>query len=413
MSPTSYVGQGERVIDRCREIAAFTEVPGTITRTFLAPSMHGVHARVRGWMESIGMSVRIDAAGNIRGLYPGNEQNGPRLLIGSHLDTVPNAGAFDGILGVILGVAVVEQLQGSKLPFAIEVIGFSDEEGVQFGEPFIGSLALVGKLDERLLSCTDSKGMTIVDAIRSFGLDVKELAAAGIAPEAFAYIEFHIEQGPVLDAESVPLGIVDAIVGQSRYELTFTGRANHAGTTPMNLRQDALAAASEWVVAVEEEARSHAGLVATVGKICAHPGAGNVIPGCVVASLDVRHADDQTRKAVATRLILAAEAAGQRRGVQLASRLLLEQPAVSMDSHLADLLRTASHNVGARSLSMVSGGGHDAMVLAPYLPSSMLFVRSPGGISHHPDESVLPEDVEAALATAMEFLSLLSNEKRA
>jgi allantoate deiminase len=239
---------------------------------------------------------------------------------------------------------------------------------------------------------------------------MKGLAEAELASDAFAFLEFHIEQGPVLEAESASLGTVSAVVGQSRYELTFTGRANHAGTTPMKLRHDALAAASEWVVAVEEEAQKHTGLVATVGKIHAHPGAANVIPGSVVATLDVRHIDDQIRQAATTRLLQAAVAAGQRRGVQLASRLLLEQTTVPMDLQLSELLRTAANNAGARSVSMFSGAGHDAMILAPRLPSSMLFLRSPGGISHHPDESVLAEDVEAALAAAMEFLSLLSKK---
>src|SRR5215469_11870142 len=217
-SSSSLHQQGERVIDRCREIAAFTEVPGEITRTFLSPPMRGVHELVREWMESAGMSVRIDAVGNIRGLYHGLKPDGPRLLIGSHLDTVPNAGAFDGVLGVVLGIAVVEQLRGGRLPFAIEVIGLSEEEGIRFSKPFISSFALVGKLDDELLAHFDSNGIGISDAIRNFRFRIEDLPGAGLAPETFAYLEFHIEQGPVLDSVSLSLAVVDAIVAQSRFE---------------------------------------------------------------------------------------------------------------------------------------------------------------------------------------------------
>ncbi len=256
-----------RVIARCREIAACTEVSGETTRLFLTPPMHTVHVLLRSWMETAGMTVHVDAIGNMRGLFPSVAPGSPRLLIGSHLDTVPNAGAFDGILGVILGVAIVEELQGQHLPFAIEVIGFSEEEGVRFSKPFLGSLALLGKLDEDTLTRTDQNGISLRRAIEAYGLDPAQLPAAALSDDAFAYIEFHIEQGPVLESEDAPLGIVEALVGQTRMELIFTGQANHAGTTPMHLRHDAMAAAAEWIVAVEDYASSNSGLVATVGKV--------------------------------------------------------------------------------------------------------------------------------------------------
>ena len=410
-SSSSLHQQGERVIDRCREIAAFTEVPGEITRTFLSPPMRGVHELVREWMESAGMSVRIDAVGNIRGLYPCLKPDGPRLLIGSHLDTVPNAGAFDGVLGVVLGIAVVEQLHGRRLPFAIEVIGLSEEEGIRFSKPFISSFALAGKLDAELLAHVDANGISISDAIKSFGFRIEDLPGAGLAPETFAYLEVHIEQGPVLDSESLSLAVVDAIVAQSRFELTFTGQANHAGTTPMHLRHDALGAASEWVVAVEEYAKSHAGLVATVGRVTVVPGAGNVVAGQVTASLDVRHSDEGICGAGVSELLQAASSAAERRGVRVVSRPLLEQASVPMDSRLTSLLHGAAERAGHPARRMCSGAGHDAMILAPHVPSAMLFLRSPGGLSHHPDETVLPEDVDAALSTAMEFLCLLRDDR--
>jgi allantoate deiminase len=403
--------RADDIIARCRQLAICTEVAGETTRLFLTPPMREVHALLKGWMEAAGMTVRVDAIGNLRGVWPGLTENCPRLLIGSHLDTVPNAGAFDGVLGVVLGLAVVEQLRGEHLPFAIEVIGFSEEEGARFSKPFLGSLALIGKLDTDILARTDRNGITVAQAIRNYGLDPTNLSDALPSEGAFAYFEFHIEQGPILESEGASLGIVEALVGQTRMQLTFTGQANHAGTTPMHLRHDAMAAAADWIVAVEAYANSHAGLVATVGKVETSPGAGNVIAGRVTASLDVRHADDQTHQATLSTLIDIANSAGARRGVHVSAQTQLEQSAVPLNPHLAQLLQKAAKNVGFPSRRMTSGAGHDAMIVAQRLPSAMLFLRSPGGLSHHPDESVLPQDVEAALATAMEFLTLLRDDR--
>ncbi len=400
-----------RIIARCREIAACTEVPGEITRLFLTPPMHQVHKLLRDWMEAAGMTVHVDAVGNLSGLWPGLSPESPRLLIGSHLDTVPNAGAFDGVLGVVLGVAVVEELRGQHLPFAIEIIGFSEEEGVRFSKPFLGSLALVDKLDTETLARTDRNGISVRQAIEAYGLDPGLLPTAVLSDDTLAYLEFHIEQGPVLENEDASLGVVEALVGQTRMELIFIGHANHAGTTPMHLRHDAMSAAADWIIAVEDYARSHNGLVATVGKVETSPGAGNVIAGRVTASLDVRHADDIVRNAAVAAIMQRAEAAAAKRGVQITAHTQLEQPAVPLDMGLTTLLYNAAIQSGFPSRRMTSGAGHDAMVLAPVVPSTMLFLRSPGGLSHHPDEAVLPQDVEAALATAMEFLALLRDHR--
>jgi allantoate deiminase len=370
-----------------------------------------VHELLREWMEAAGMTVRVDAIGNLRGFWPGLVPGSPRLLIGSHLDTVPNAGAFDGILGVVLGVAIIEELRGALLPFAIEAIGFSEEEGVRFSKPFLGSLALVEKLDAGTLALTDRSGVNILQAIEAFGLDPAQLPSAALAKDTFAYLEIHIEQGPVLESEDTSLGVVEALVGQSRMELIFTGQANHAGTTPMDLRHDAMAAAAEWIVAVEDYASSQNGLVATVGKMEATPGAGNVIAGKVTASLDVRHAEDSAREASVIAILKLAETAASRRGVHITSSKQLEQPAVPLDPHLTTLLYKAAAQNGFAARRMTSGAGHDAMILAPSIPSAMLFLRSPRGLSHHPDETVLPQDVEAALATAMEFLARLRDDR--
>jgi allantoate deiminase len=408
----TYTDRAVRVIARCQEIAACTEVPGETTRLFLTPPMHVVHAMLRGWMEAAGMMVDVDAIGNLRAAWPGHTPNSPRLLIGSHLDTVPNAGAFDGILGVVLGVAIVEELRSQHLPFAIEIIGFSEEEGVRFNKPFLGSLALVGKLDRETLTRIDRNGISIRQTIEAFGLDPAQLSAAVLSDDAFAYIEFHIEQGPVLESEDASLGIVEALVGQTRKELIFTGQSNHAGTTPMHLRHDAMSAAADWIVAVEEYASSLQGLVATTGKVEVSPGAGNVIAGRVTASLDVRHADDAVRQASIVAILQFAETAAAKRGVQLTAHTQLEQPAVPLDPRLTSMLQNAAAQAGFPSHRMTSGAGHDAMILAPVIPSTMLFLRSPGGLSHHPNESVLPQDVEAALATAMEFLSQLRDDRK-
>jgi len=407
----TYTDRAARVIARCREIAACTEVPGEITRLYLTQPMHAVHALLRGWMEAAGMTVHVDAIGNLRGLWPGSSPKPSRLIIGSHLDTVPDAGAFDGILGVVLGIAVVEELKGHHLPFGIEVIGFSEEEGVRFNKPFLGSLAVVGKLDAETLACADRNGISVRQAIEAYGLDPAQLPAAVLSDDAFAYLEFHIEQGPVLESEDASIGIVEALVGQTRMQFIFTGQSNHAGTTPMHLRHDALAAAADWIIAVEDYASSHDRLVATVGKVGAAPGAGNVIAGRVTASLDVRHADDTIRRAAVVAIMQHAEAAAAKRGVGIAAQKQLEQPAVPLDPRLTTLLHKAAAEAGFPSRGMTSGAGHDAMILAPVIPSTMLFLRSPGGLSHHPEESVLPQDVEAAIATAIEFLAQLRDDR--
>jgi len=299
------------------------------------------------------------------------------------------------------------------MPFAIEVIGFSEEEGVRFAKPFLGSLALVGDLDAATLARTDRSGISVADAIRAFGLDPAELPAAVIDPSAFGYLEFHIEQGPVLESEDRALGIVDAIAGQTRMEFIFTGQANHAGTTPMGpLRHDALAAAAQWVVEVERYANTTPGLVATVGKVESSSGAGNVIAGRFTATLDVRHPTDPVRQAAVGHYIDYARVAAAARGVTLAHTTSIDQPAVPMGSGLsAQLAAAAARSTGREPRSITSGAGHDAMIVARRVPAAILFLRSPGGLSHHPGESVLPQDVEAAFASGVEFLRTLRDDR--
>ena len=395
----------QEIIERCRQLAAFSETPDGLMRTFLSAPMHEVHALVGRWMAAAGMEVGTDAAGNLRGVYPGSSETAGRLLLGSHLDTVPDAGAFDGILGVLLAIALVDSLGGRRLPFSLEVAAFSDEEGVRFGVPFLGSRALTGTLDAPLLARCDASGVSVADAIRAFGLDPSRLAGARLAADAFAYLEFHIEQGPVLDSLGLPLGVVSSIVGQSRLTVDFRGKANHAGTTPMHLRQDALAAAARWISVVERHARATPCLTATVGALDVRPGAGNVVPGEARASLDVRHPDDAVRCRSTASLLSAAQTIGVRHGVAVKWKSHLDQPATACDRTLIEAFSRAVAAAGYPVHCMPSGAGHDAMVLASRVPVAMLFLRSPGGISHHPDEVVHAADVDAALAAGIRLLA--------
>ena len=366
--------------------------------------MHNVHGEIRRWLEPLGACVRVDAVGNLRAVYPASDAPASTVMIGSHLDTVPNAGAFDGVLGVVLAVACLEALGGERLPYAIEVAGFSEEEGVRFGVPFIGSRALVGRVDQGLLSLQDARGISVREAIQDFGLDPRELGQARLHPETCAYLEFHLEQGPVLEKLGLPLAAVESIAGQSRYELTFLGRSNHAGTTPMDLRFDAVAAAAEWILLVERLANSTAGLVATVGSIEAQPGATNVIAGEARLSLDVRHGDDAARKRAVDGLVQQAAEVGERRGLSVRAAQRLDQSAVPMDGFLTAQLEETLRQTGCPPRRMVSGAGHDAMILAEKVPSAMIFLRTPGGISHHPAESVAIDDVAKAIEAGLHLL---------
>jgi allantoate deiminase len=404
-----YLDRAQEVISRCQSLARFTEDPPRIRRTFLSLPMRACLQEIETWMYALGMTTHIDAVGNLHGLYPAQDGSTlPRLLIGSHLDTVPDAGAYDGVLGVVLAVSLIASLDGRRLPFAIEVVGFSEEEGVRFGVPFIGSRALIGTVDELLLSRCDSQGISVRDAIRTYGLDPGEIPAATLTEGILGYLEFHIEQGPVLENISLSLAAVEAISGQTRMELIFFGNANHAGTTPMTLRRDALAAAAEWTVAVEKEARAIPGLVATVGLLQAKPGAGNVIAGECRATLDVRHASDAARSQAVKIILDAADEIAKRRGIQLTSTTQLAQAATPMDPFLVAQIEKAISQTGLTPHRMASGAGHDAMILAEKAPSAMIFLRAPGGISHNPRESVIPEDVANALVCGRHLLNQLA-----
>jgi allantoate deiminase len=343
-------------------------------------------------MEAAGLAVRVDAVGNLIGRRPG-----------SHIDTVPDAGKYDGVLGVLLGVAAAQALGDWRFARALDVIAFSEEEGVRFGIPYLGSSAVCGGVGPDLLARTDPHGVTVADAVRDFGLDPAAIPDAAYRPgQVAAYLEAHIEQGPILDVLKRPLGLVTAIVGQSRYRLRFIGRAGHAGTQPMELRRDALAAAAEFVGTVETLARATDGLRATVGSLTVAPGAVNVVPGDVRLSLDVRHADDLVRSRAADELLQSGLRIANRRGLRFESEQAMNEPAMPMDAGLVARLAAATGPVPR----LASGAGHDAAVMATICPAAMLFIRSPGGVSHHPDEGVYRDDVRSALGAMVRFLEV-------
>jgi allantoate deiminase len=402
--------RARRAIEECLLIAGMTEEPGRITRRFLTPPFHDVHAHLRARMEAMGMSVRVDAGGNLHGIWQPQGASGKRLIVGSHIDTVPDAGAYDGVLGVMLALELVSMAQEGAPGLAFEVIAFSEEEGVRFGVPFIGSRAVAGRFDTSLLALKDSSGKTLETAIREFGLDPGHLNDAAVDENVLGFFEIHIEQGPVLEAEKLSVAAVTGIVGQTRQSLEFAGQANHAGTTPMHLRRDALAGAAEWITAVESQTRQSEGLVATVGKIVATPNVGNVIAGTARMTLDVRHPHDAMRLGAVTELEETANKIAERRGLALQFTRLVDQPAVPMDERLTAYLEESIEASGFPLKRMPSGAGHDAMVMAGRMPAALLFLRSPGGISHNPAESVREEDVEAALLAGRRFLERLTAE---
>jgi len=411
MQPADPLALAERVVRRCRRLGEVSEESGRLTRPFATPAMARANALVGGWMEDAGLEVRVDAAANLVGRWAGTEAGAVTLLLGSHLDTVRDAGAFDGPLGVAVALAAVEHLQsgGRQLPFDVEILGFCDEEGLRFGTAYLGSLAVAGNVDDALLELADDDGVRMDDALRAFGGDPAVLATVARKPDdVLGYCEVHIEQGTVLEDRDVPVGVVTAIAGATRAEARFTGRSGHAGTVPMNARRDALCAAAEWALDVERRGRATPGLLATVGRLAVHPGATNVVPGAAVASLDVRHAEDALRVAAVEDLRALAERRARDRELELTWRTRLDNAAVAMDERLTALLSGAVAAQGSAVVRLPSGAGHDAVALAGLTGVAMLFVRCTDGVSHHPDERVESSDVAVAIATLASLLEALA-----
>lgn len=401
-----------RVMARCDELAAISESADGLTRVYLSPEHQRANALVGEWMQAAGMRTWQDAVGNICGRYEGQNAGAQALLLGSHLDTVRNAGRYDGMLGVIAAIEVVRRFHdlGIRLPLAIEIVGFADEEGTRFGITLLGSRGLTGSWPQQWLAQADADGISVAQAMTAWGLDGSAIAsAARPAGDFAAYLELHIEQGPCLEREALALGVVTAINGARRLNCRFIGQAGHAGTVPMSHRQDALAAAAQWMVAIEARTRQHGPqLVATVGRLQCHPGAVNVIPGEVELTLDVRGPEDRALAELLDDLLGEGEAIARQRGLSFAASQYYGICSTRCDEAMQASLAQVLNEVQGRSLSLPSGAGHDAIAMAERWPVGMLFVRCAGGISHNPAEAVAAEDVGLAVDAYARWVQALA-----
>jgi allantoate deiminase len=403
----------QTVIERCEILSRYSEEPDRLTRRFASPAMHQTNEAIANWMQAAGMSVQYDAIGNLIGRYEANTTGAKTFLLGSHLDTVRDAGKYDGPLGVLTALACVERLhyQQRRLPFALEVLAFADEEGLRYHNAYLGSKAITGTFDSKLLSLIDADGISMNEAVRAFGgtPDPQLLQTPRWqSGDLLGYCEVHIEQGPILESRNLPVGVVSAITGQNRFLVDFVGQAGHAGTVPMPMRHDALCTAAAFILAAEALAKSTTGLVATVGQLTVQPGASNVIPGQVTLSLDVRHQDNAIREQACKQLYEQARQISKERRGRLHWQLLQDDSSIACDPHLVQLLKRAIQEEGHPLYSLPSGAGHDGVILSKLTQVAMLFVRCRGGISHHPAESVTVEDVAVAIQVLDRFLSLLS-----
>ncbi len=412
MQTASFSQYAERIYARCDALALHSQSYEGMDRRYLTSEHAMANMQLCQWMQACGMSTWLDAAGNQWGRYAAKEDNAPTLIMGSHIDTVPNGGIYDGILGVLLPITLVEYLVADRisLPFHLDIVAFGDEEGTRFGTTLLGSRSVAGNWQSQWNDLVDPQGISLPQALKQFGCDVNKIPTASrLGENILGFVETHIEQGPVLEAENLPVGVVSGIAGANRYLIDVTGHAGHAGTVPMPMRSDALVAASEMIAAVEDTAKEM-GVVATVGQIKCRPNAVNVIPGHVQFSLDIRSEIDARRDATVNILEQVVARIAQRRSVGIAWQMTHSAKAVLCDPKFQHLLSEAVRTTGYRQLSLSSGAGHDAMALADMCPVSMLFVRCEQGISHHPAESVMVEDIEAALRVLVHFIEIYCKE---
>ena len=389
-----------RVAQRCDLLALRSDRGDCLTRLFCSPAMKLAHQDLSQWMTDAGLTPHLDALGNLIGKPETEDPQRPVLLIGSHLDTVVNAGKFDGMLGVLLGLGVVETIKklGIELPFDIHVIAFSEEEGVRFGLPFIGSAGIAGVFDPADFNRLDAEGISMADALINFGCKPQEYESVSYCQRpVIGFIEAHLEQAVRLQETNQPVAAVAAIAGQTRATIFLEGVAGHAGTVPHDRRRDALAAAAKLILDIEQLGQTTKGLFATVGSITSHPNLSNVISNLTELSLDLRHAQNEVREYSLKTIELMIMELKKTRNVVGRITSQRDSPSVPMDPTLTKHLKSAIASNGGISDTLVSGAGHDAMVIAGIAPTSMLFVRCKDGVSHHPDEYVSPEDIAVAL----------------
>jgi allantoate deiminase len=410
MATNSWEERAHRIERRLLELAEITDEPGMLTRTFLSPAMKETNRRVKQWMEEAGLETQEDYATNLFGRQIAEERL-PVLLIGSHLDTVRNAGRYDGALGVALGIEIADWVRNArpKFPFSLALVAFSDEEGVRFKTGFLGSSVFCGLLNDDYLKAVDAEGVALGALLSARSMEPSQLNRPSFPlNQLLAYFEVHLEQGPVLENRNCPVGAVTAIAGQVRAHCTWRGKASHAGTTPIDLRRDALVGAAAFIQEVDRLARQRPGLMATVGEIYNQPNVSNVVPASVTHSLDLRHQDDSERVAAARTLQERAAAIAAERQLSLEWTLLQDTDSTLCDPQLNTFLRTAVRKVTGELIELPSGAGHDGVMLSRLCPVAMLFVRCRDGLSHHPDEFVDLADIETALQTTAAFLDELS-----
>lgn len=391
------------LMNRLAELATVTDTPGALTRLFLSPAHQHAIKLISGWMQDAGLETHIDAIGNLIG-RTANSAGKPTLLLGSHIDTVRDAGAYDGNFGVLAAITAVKSLQDDH-PYAIEIIAFGDEEGSRFPQTLSGSRAIAGTFDLSALDAADKTGTTMRDALKTFGCNPDAIAQIARNPtEILAYVELHIEQGPVLEREELPVGIVTAINGASRLSVTLIGTAGHAGTIPMSMRRDALAAAAEQILFIQTHATAIPNLVATVGAIAIHPGAPNSVPGRATYSIDIRAPEDSTRNQTVEEITTRLKEIAAYRDIEITVTQTHNAPATQCAPWLQAQLAGAIAAQNLPVFHLPSGAGHDAMAIAALCPVAMLFIRCKGGISHTPAESITAEDADTAVAVLIEFL---------
>lgn len=395
--PSWFTEAGASIMTRLEALSRHSSETDALTRLYLTDAHRDSLVMVSKWMREAGLSTRLDEAGNLIGRREGRTPGLPALLLGSHIDTVRNAGKYDGPLGIVAAIEAVARLEDTPMPFAIEILALGDEEGVRFPSALTGARAFAGTLDPAVLAATDAEGVTMRAALEAFGCAADRISTAARArSDVVAYLELHIEQGPVLEAEGLPVGVVTAIAGAERHVIEVTGIAGHAGTVPMDLRHDALAAGAEMVLAAERIARETPDLVATVGQMTALPGAVNVIPSGARFSLDIRSPSDTVRQDAVVRLFGTWQEIAARRGVKLTGKKSFEEAATPCAPALMALLDDAISRIGIPRRHLPSGAGHDGLAIASLCPIGMLFLRCRGGISHNPAEEITEEDAGLA-----------------